>query len=73
MTLHFHRELWEFIESASDIINHVTQTIRNQGEKISTILKAPPSKRYKTSQETMIIYDYIITMIWRGENQSFPS
>nr|XP_022341731.1 inositol 1,4,5-trisphosphate receptor type 2-like isoform X4 [Crassostrea virginica] len=44
--LQHNRELWEFIESASDIINHVTQTIRNQGEKITTILKAPPSKSF---------------------------
>lgn len=43
---HLPRDLWEFIEAAGNVINQVTNAIKTQGEKITTILKAPPSKRY---------------------------
>ncbi|XP_062618413.1 inositol 1,4,5-trisphosphate receptor type 1-like [Saccostrea cucullata] len=44
--LQHNRDLWEFIETASDVINQVTQAIKLQGEKISTVLKGPPSKSF---------------------------
>lgn len=44
--LQHNRDLWEFIEAAGNVINQVTNAIKTQGEKIATILKAPPSKSF---------------------------